>query len=424
MADPYLSVSQAAAALAVALGCGLMIGIERERRKGSGPGRGLGGVRTFALASVSGAAAMLVATPWLALIGAAFVAALAVSAYLRDTSGDPGVTTEIALLLTYLIGVLCTWSLPLAAALAVGVTALLEAREGMHHFANHWLRPGELRDGILLAALVLIAMPLMPDRAYWGPVFNPHVITQLLALLLGIQAVAHLSRRLLQARHALALSAVASGFVSSTATIATMGLKAREGEYTPRAMAGAGLLSCVATMLQLLVVAAAVQPSWLRLLWAPCLAGAAVAAAWGWLLLAGLPGGAAPDAESRAAPVADEDRMFILRHALLIALLLSGIQVAVYALGLWLGTAGLFAGTIVASLADLHAAATAVLVQAPVGTSKTPVLLSALMLALSVHAVSKSVTASVSGGRAYALLIVPALLAHTAVAVAGLAWFG
>ena len=162
LAAPELS--QAAATLAAALGCGLLIGIERERRKGEEPGRALAGLRTFALTSLTGAAAALTNIDGLIVAGAVLVVALTVVAYWRDRSDDPGVTTEVALLLTYLIGVLCHWSLPLAAGLAVGLTALLFGRERLHGFARHWLRPAEVRDGIVLAALVLLALPLVPDR--------------------------------------------------------------------------------------------------------------------------------------------------------------------------------------------------------------------------------------------------------------------
>ena len=179
------NLQEAMAVLATALGCGLLIGIERERRKGSGPGRALAGLRTFAITSVTGAVAALTQVPGLVVTGALMVAALAVMAYLRDRSDDPGTTTEIALFLTYLIGVLCVWSLPLSAALAVGLTALLAGREPLHRFAQHWLRQGEVRDGIILAALVLMALPLVPNRPFWGPVLNPYVIVQLLALVAG-----------------------------------------------------------------------------------------------------------------------------------------------------------------------------------------------------------------------------------------------
>jgi uncharacterized membrane protein (DUF4010 family) len=417
------ALASAAATLAAALGCGLLIGIERERRKGEGPGRALAGLRSFALVCVTGAAAALTQIPGLVVAGAAFVAALGVVAYWRDRSDDPGVTTEIALLLTYLIGVLCAWSLPLAAALAAGLTALLAGRERLHRFARHWLRPAEVRDGIVLAALVLMALPLVPDRPLWGPVLNPHVTVQLLALLLGVQSLAHLGQRLLQARHAVALSALASGFVSSTATIATMGLAVREGRSGARLMAGGGLLSCVSTQLQMLLVAAAVQPAWLGVLWLPACAGAFGAAAWGAWLVHGAPAGPAPVALSTPAgaedpPASGGERMFSLKGAAAVAALLTGVQALVHGASLWLGTAGLYAATLLGALADLHAALAAVFASsAPHGAATL-----AVMLALAVHALSKSLTAGLVGGARYLAWLAPGLWAHTALGIA-LLWF-
>ena len=421
--DSHVTPAQAAAVLAVALGCGLLIGIERERRKGSGPRRGFAGLRTFALTCVMGAVTALTGLSALVLLGAALVGALAVVAYWRDRSDDPGSTTEVALFLTYLIGVLSSWSLPLAAALAVGLTGLLAARVALHRFASQWLRPAEVRDAIVLAALVLIALPLLPDRPFWGRVLNPQEIVQLLALLLGVQSLAHLCRRLLQARHAVAFSALASGFVSSTATIAALGLAVREGRSGARLMAGGGLLSCVSTQVLLLLVAAAVQPAWLAVLWGPALAGALLAAAWGWWLVRGAPLQALDATESspriEGLPSAQDERMFSLRGAAAVAALLSGIQIGVYALELWLGRAGLIAGTLLAALADLHAALAAVFALA--GPADAAAALP-VMLALLVHAGSKSVVAMLVGGGRYLAWLAPGLWVHTLVGVASLWW--
>ncbi|MGE8374286.1 MAG: MgtC/SapB family protein, partial [Diaphorobacter nitroreducens] len=208
------------AVLAGALGSGLLMGIERERRKGQGPLRALAGVRSFTLAAVSGATAALLGSEALVAVGAVFIALLGVVAYARDRSEDPGVTTEIALLLAYLIGVLCTQSLPVAAGLAVAVTSLLAAREALHEFSREWLRQGEVRGGLILAALALLVLPLAPNQPLWGEALNPQVLVRLVVVLLVIQALAHLARRLMDARRANALSALASGFISSTATIA------------------------------------------------------------------------------------------------------------------------------------------------------------------------------------------------------------
>lgn len=414
--------AHAAAVLAAALGCGLLVGVERERRKGAGPGRSFAGLRTFALSCVVGAVAALTQLAGLVIAGALLVGALGVVAYARDRSDDPGITTEVALLLTYLIGVLCAWSLPLAAGLAVGLTALLAGRERLHHWAREWLRPAEVRDGIVLAALVLMALPLVPDRPLFGPVLNPHVIVQLLALLLAVQSLAHLCRRLLQAHQAVALSALASGFVSSTATIATLGLAVREQQADARLMAGGGLISCVSTQLQLLLVAAAVQPAWLAVLWMPALAGGLVAAVWGWWMVRA--GSVAPlDAVGSSPrieglPGTQGDRMFSLQGAAAVAALLSGIQVGVHALDRWLGQAGLIAGTLLAALADLHAALSAVFASSgPSAAAALPV-----MLAMLVHAGSKSLTAGLVGGRRYLARLAPGLWVHTLVCVAVLGW--
>lgn len=416
----------AAAALAVALGCGLLVGIERERRKGQGPQRGFAGVRTFAVACVAGAAAALVPVPGLVVVGALLVAGLALLAYQRDRSDDPGVTTELALLLVYLDGVLCAWSLPLAAGLAVGLTALLAGRDRLHRLSRQWLRPGEVRDGIVLAALALMALPLVPDRALWDGLVNPHRVLRLLVVLLGVQSLAHLAGRLLASRHAVALAALASGFVSSTATIASMGLAVREQGRDARCMAGGGLVSCVATQLQLLLVASVTQPAWLRVLWAPALLGAVIAAGWGWMAVRHAPvdgtlAVSSPRTEGPGGGV-EEDRMFSLPGAAVVVLLLSGVQVLVHLLQRWLGDAGLLGGALLAALADLHAAMAAVFSAAPPAAGSAAVW--SVALALLVHAGSKSLTAWLTGGGAYLRALAPGLWLHSLVAAAGVVWMG
>jgi uncharacterized membrane protein (DUF4010 family) len=241
-------------------------------------------------------------------------------------------------------------------------------------------------------------------------------MVRLVLVLLLIQSFAHLGRRLLGVRHALALSAVASGFVSSTATIASLGVAVREGREAPRPQAGAAVLSCVATMAQLLLVSATVQPAWLAVLWAPVLGGALVAALWGWALLRVLPPSSAP--EGAAVDPAADAAMFRLRDALLIAVMLTAIQVLVQALTLWLGDAGLIGGTLLAALADLHAAVAAVMVQGRPTDAMGATLVWAFVAAVSVHALSKTAVAWASGGSRYALAVGGGVILHTLAFVA------
>ena len=101
----------------------------------------------------------------------------------------------------------------------------------------------------------------------------------------------------------------------------------------------------------------------------------------------------------------------------MIAALLTGIQAAVYGLGLWLGDAGLLAGTLLASLFEVHAAMAALFVQAPPDAAGGGALVRAVALGLAVHALAKCVNAGLSGGAAYARAFIPGQLIHTALCV-------
>ena len=127
---------QSLLAVSVALGIGLLIGAERERRKGSGPQRSPAGIRTFAAASLTGAVAMLLGAGLLMAVAVLLVGAFALIAYRRSSVDDPGMTTEIALVLTCLIGGLAVREPALAAALGAALAGLLAARDRLHHFVR------------------------------------------------------------------------------------------------------------------------------------------------------------------------------------------------------------------------------------------------------------------------------------------------
>src|SRR6187549_1896917 len=92
--------------IAVALGIGLLIGVERERRKGEGPERAAAGVRTFAITALTGVLATLSESTVVLAIAGAGVVALTIVSYLHSREGDPGLTTEAALLATFVMGAL------------------------------------------------------------------------------------------------------------------------------------------------------------------------------------------------------------------------------------------------------------------------------------------------------------------------------
>ncbi|NDB25669.1 MAG: MgtC/SapB family protein, partial [Gammaproteobacteria bacterium] len=149
----------------VALAVGLLIGIERERRKRDPSVGSAGGLRTHVIAALAGAIAVQFPGVAVLVAGAVFVGALVVVAYWRSRSADPGLTSEITLFTTYLLGAMAPRLPELAAAIGVVMALLLALRSVLHGLVSKALSDREVLDLLLLAAAALVIWPLMPDRS-------------------------------------------------------------------------------------------------------------------------------------------------------------------------------------------------------------------------------------------------------------------
>jgi uncharacterized membrane protein (DUF4010 family) len=404
--------------LSVALGIGLLIGAERERRKGSGPARSAAGIRTFAIAAVIGAVGILLGGAAVLAAVALVVGALAVAAYLRTEGGDPGMTTEVALLLTCLLGGLAMRDPTLAAGVGAALAGLLAAKNRLHHFVQRVLTERELHDALLFSAAALIVLPLAPDR-FMGPfdAVNPHAIARLVVLVMAVSACAYMATRALGPRYGLPLAGLASGFISSTATIHAMGKRATgPGAQADGAVAGA-VLSSVATIAQLAVVLATLQPALLDALTWPLLLGGGAACAYSLLFFPRRPA-AADGAHAQPEPQ-EFGRAFDLKTALTFAALVSVMLLVSAALSTWLGQRGTLLAAALTGLADAHATAASVASLVAAGKLPLAAALWPILAGLSTNALMKAVVAFQSGGVAYAARIVPGL-----VLVIGAIWLG
>ena len=234
----------------IALAVGLLLGFERERSHQ----RNLpAGSRSFALLALAGAVAASFNT-WAVVVGLVAVGALAALAYFRTSDDDPGTTTEIAALVAYLLGALAYTQPALSVALAVVVVGLLVSKSRIHRFAREIVSEVELEDAIKFFVVAFVVLPLLPDRQL-GPygVLNPSKIWLLVVLLTGIGWVGYIGVRALGPERGLLVTGLAGGFVSASATTASMGRVSRTVAGLRGPLAGA-LLASLATFVQLLVV--------------------------------------------------------------------------------------------------------------------------------------------------------------------------
>lgn len=389
---------------AAALGIGLMVGLERERKKGRDEQRGAVGLRTCAVTALLGHVAMVLGGIPLLAVSVLVLGALVTATYLRDRSDDPGITSEVALLLTACLGALAVTAPGSAVALAVVLTALLALREHLHHFATRWINPAEARDGLILATAALVILPLLPDQ-HMGPfaAINPHDVWKFTVLLMAISALGHIATRMLGARHGLMLAGFISGFASSTATIASMGARSREEPAQLLSCAAAAVLSTVATLVQMTVILLAGSPDLLPLMQWPLLAGVLTAVAFAVI--------ASRRVGTTRAQALSEGSVFDLRLVLMMGLAIASISLLAAALLHWLGEQGLVLATAMAGFADAHSPAISVttLVHTDRLTPAQGVL--PLLAALTTNTLSKLVVAWSSGGAGYFWRVAPGLVA-------------
>jgi len=334
------------AGLGVALAIGLIVGIERgwhEREEAEG-GR-IAGLRTFGLVGLAGGFAGLLGV-WVIAAGVLALGVLLALAHRRRR--DLGITTEVAALLTFLLGAAAILG-HLLATVAAGVVAALLL--GLKPTLHAWLRRIEERElmaGLQLLLISCVVLPLLPDRGF-GPdqALNPFRMWLMVVLIAGFSFLGYVAIRLVGARRGVMLTGLLGGVVSSTAVTVTLARQARAATSLRDALAAGVALAAVMMLLRIGVLVGAVQPVLLAAL-APPLAAAALAGlgvAW-WLNRRRIAVEAQPEPPGNPLE---------LGSALQFALLLTIVQLAAGWLRRQFGDAGLLALAALSGLADVDA---------------------------------------------------------------------
>jgi uncharacterized membrane protein (DUF4010 family) len=388
--------------LAVALGAGLLIGAERERSKGTGPERSSAGIRTFTIASLLGAVSTTISF-WLLVASVFCVMIFTAVAYFSKRSQDPGLTTEIALIFTVILGGLAMSNANLAAALAVSVAILLAAKEPMHGFVLGVVTKDELNDFLILAAATLIILPLVPN-AFIGPfeAINPRNLWLIVILVMSISALGHLALRWLGGRIGLPLVGLASGFISSIATVSAMGERSKVAPALIGAAVAGALLSCLATILQLAMLLGAIHPPTLHALMWPLIFGGVSVAIYGLAMTLN-------SFRKNVAEIATPSKPFSVKTALILVAIIALALITSAALKVWFGQAGLVVASAVAGMADVHASTISVASLAEAGKLSPENTVLPILVAFSINSISKAVMAIISGGKEFARQVIPGL---------------
>ncbi|MEM9906535.1 MAG: MgtC/SapB family protein [Cyanobacteria bacterium P01_D01_bin.44] len=383
--------------LAIALALGLIIGAERgwQVRKSSEE-RVAAGIRSFGFMGLLGGLGALLALEWgsglLGVIFLGFALTVTVSYWVTSQqTQDFGLTTELAMLLTFGLGALVVSGYEAeGVAIAVIVTTLLSFKQELH-WSLEQINRQELLATLQLLLIAMVALPLLPNQSM-GPwqAINPRTVGLLVMLIATISYVGYFAVRLLGERVGLLVTAILGGLVSSTAVTVAFSRRAKLGEGNLTAL-GAGIALASGTMaVRLLLEVAVVNPSLLRLLIPPMACLAIVP------LLAAVVIGRLHPAAAAQAPVSLKNPID-LKSALTYSLLLTVLFVLVRATEAWLGGAGIYLLSAISGIADVDAVSLSLAESANTGLSDA-IATFGILIAVAVNTLTKATIVALIGG--------------------------
>ncbi len=253
--------------LFIALALGLLVGLQRESVSSK-----VAGIRTFPLVTVFGticgllgqeAGAVVIA---MGLLATASLVLIGKYSEFKVEKADPGLTTEIALLLMYGVGAYLVYgNREVAIAIGGGTAVLLHFKGELHQWVAR-LSEKDLRAIMQFALISMVVLPILPNRTY-GPyaVLNPRNIWLMVVLIVGIGLSGYIVYKFIGSRAGLLLGGVIGGLISSTATTVSF---ARRTKASPGTTLPATIILLIASAIVFIRVMIEIATVSIHFLWA------------------------------------------------------------------------------------------------------------------------------------------------------------
>jgi uncharacterized membrane protein (DUF4010 family) len=400
-----MTLRDALLSMAVAVAAGILVGAERQQAHQQQGRSDFGGVRTFPLVALAGAICAMLrpfVEGWLLATALAGVVALLAISYARSKDEDLGLTSEIAAVVTFLLGVISATPaiLPngqrflLVAAGAASTMGLLALKRPLHGFTAR-VSEADVYATAKFVLLALVVIPLLPDRTF-GPldVINPFKIGLMIALVAGISFAGYVAARVVGSRRGVLVTGLLGGLVSSTAVTLTFAGRAKETPPLVPLLA-VGILAASSTMFarMLVVVAVVDRPLLAALAWP-----LGIMAACGYIVVASSVFRKNSKEDASAEPVALRNP-FELTRAVAFGLLYGVVLFVAKAAQVYVGSTGLYASAILAGLTDVDAIMLSLLDLHRAGMDGS-VAVTGITLAAITNTLVKGAIAAAAGGRA------------------------
>jgi len=409
-------ISPAFISLIVSAGIGLIIGLEREFNTRDEPGH-VGGIRTFVLVAVLGNVANWIATqtmPALLLVVAGgFLVLLGVTYFVQAQKGKIGLTTQVALLLTFLLGVATAQGLlQQSVVVVVLMTTILSLKEQLHGFIRR-ITEEEFFAFIKFIVLALLILPMLPGDPF-GPdnLLNLRDLGYIVVLVLSISFAGYLLLKFGSPQKGILLTAVIGGLFSSTLIAWVFSAKSRaHNDLAPAYGSGIVLASSI-MFVRVFVWASIFSFPVARQLCFPLLGMLLVSLVPTWRAWRG------PEKASDTPPI-DAGNPLDIKNAIFFVVLYIGITLFMSASRQWLTPAMTYFSGAIAGIADIDAISisTAKWAATPTGQSHEAAII--ILIAVMSNSLFKWGVSVFNGAKA---LRKPVGLGFGLVTIVGLGW--
>jgi uncharacterized membrane protein (DUF4010 family) len=338
-----------------AIAIGFMVGLQREFAMGGKNREIVAGERTFSLMGLVGALAAMAADELdspLAFFGIFLLLGIfsAVAYFIDAWRGHVGLTTEVAIVITVLIGALCYWGyLALAVAIGIATTTLLSLKLETDRFMRSLTRQ-DIFAALQFAVISAIVLPVLPNQSFFPPPFdvlNPFKIWLMVVFISGISFLGYVAIKVVGPEQGIGLTGFLGGLVSSTAVTLSFSERSSREPNLSKPFALAIMIAWSVMFSRVLIEVGVLNRALLRVVWVPLAAAGIVGLLYiGYLYLS-----------QRAAEKGDVEfsNPFDLGSAIKFGLLYGVVLLVSRAAQMYFGDTGILFSSLISGVADVDA---------------------------------------------------------------------
>lgn len=235
----------------VSLGLGLILGLEREFDKLKQE-QSVAGIRTFPIVTIIGFSMGSLKeyfSPWLAIVGlGAFIMIMGIYQLSRaQTEGSKGLTTKLALIATFVLGLMVSAEhYRDAVATAVIIVTLLSLKASFRSVISN-ITSEELFAFIKFSIIALLILPFLPNSDYGlEKLLNPFEIGSIIVIVSLLNFIGYFLVKFVGAKRGILFTAVLGGLISSTAVSWSYATRSKESpELSSKYAAGISIASAI-----------------------------------------------------------------------------------------------------------------------------------------------------------------------------------